>query len=977
MSESAPFDPYRKWLGIRPEEQPANHYRLLGMEPLEDDPDVIESAADARMAHLRTFQTGARSELSQKILNELAGARVCLLNPGTKKQYDLELRKEIDRKQQKETQGEKETEKQKRTEKKATAVPAPQPIRQAKPLDEQAASQPQPAEQRDAAAVAPVRVASRSVTRRHAATRRRKKSVAPALLLGGGVIAAIVVAAVLLGQIGGGKPAAKKGGNRDETETADGNDGFASGGDAAADTSGPANFDRSSQNRADALDPTDDPLNDSGEFPQRAPSDAQTEPTGSLPSIDDPGGIQPAADTTLTEAHERLPMPDNKALEAMREQFRELYADRLAAAQTNQQKAELAVRLGEMAEEMDDDPTGRYVLLHEARTMAMAAGKVDTALAASDRIGALYDLDAAALRAEAVVKSSRTAESYREQLDGLFASVELAQEMAAGDRYDEAARLYEQLGRTAERLRETSFVETAEAKRAEVENLRQRWDDTESAREKLADHPNDTAAHAALGRFYALVKEDWEKGLPHLARSASPDVSQAAQADLLSPSDPQQQVAVGDDWWKLANAVTSSSEKEHLKARALYWYQKAAPHLVGQSKLRIDGILANWPIQAGPGEPITGLDVRKLQNRKTLLAKYGGSDATEDAVLSALDWIARHQNRGGSWSFNHRVGGDCNGQCKNPGSSAESFNEATGMALMPLLAAGQTHTSGWYSESVKNGLTFLSNRMAVTPEGASFYEPQGGMFSHGRASIAVCEAAAQTGDQRLALGAQQVIRFIAAKQSASGDGWGPYPTSPGDMPHFAWQIAALKSADWGGVPVPRKTLDRAGKFLDSLQYGEGAGYHKEFGDDGEPTGKAPKYTAIGLLGRIYLGWKQNEPELAAGVDELLKNGPSKTDIEFNYFAMQVLFHYGGEPWQEFSAQMQPMLIAAQTKEGHAAGSWYFGKDETAKSLGRLYHTALATTILQTYYRYPRLYTKDPPVREKEKPKDAPPEGEFP
>ncbi len=29
------FDPYHKWLGIPPDEQPANHYRLLGLELFE------------------------------------------------------------------------------------------------------------------------------------------------------------------------------------------------------------------------------------------------------------------------------------------------------------------------------------------------------------------------------------------------------------------------------------------------------------------------------------------------------------------------------------------------------------------------------------------------------------------------------------------------------------------------------------------------------------------------------------------------------------------------------------------------------------------------------------------------------------------------------------------------------------------------------------------------------------------------------
>ena len=69
------FDPYYKWLGIPPEEQPPNHYRLLGLRLFESDPEVIESASDQRMAHLRTYQTGQYSALSQKLLNEVAGAK--------------------------------------------------------------------------------------------------------------------------------------------------------------------------------------------------------------------------------------------------------------------------------------------------------------------------------------------------------------------------------------------------------------------------------------------------------------------------------------------------------------------------------------------------------------------------------------------------------------------------------------------------------------------------------------------------------------------------------------------------------------------------------------------------------------------------------------------------------------------------------------------------------------------------------------
>ncbi len=86
------FDPYHKWLGISPKDQPPNHYRLLAIELFESDSDVIEGAADRQMAHVRTFQAGQNSGLSQRILNELSAARVCLLNPDKKAEYDRQLR---------------------------------------------------------------------------------------------------------------------------------------------------------------------------------------------------------------------------------------------------------------------------------------------------------------------------------------------------------------------------------------------------------------------------------------------------------------------------------------------------------------------------------------------------------------------------------------------------------------------------------------------------------------------------------------------------------------------------------------------------------------------------------------------------------------------------------------------------------------------------------------------------------------------
>ncbi len=101
------FDPYYEWLQIDPSEQPATLYRLLGLSdafvrkafgrPLtEQEKRVVENAADQRMAHLRTFQTGRNSAECQRLLNEVSRAKITLLDGAKKQQYDSTLGQAID-----------------------------------------------------------------------------------------------------------------------------------------------------------------------------------------------------------------------------------------------------------------------------------------------------------------------------------------------------------------------------------------------------------------------------------------------------------------------------------------------------------------------------------------------------------------------------------------------------------------------------------------------------------------------------------------------------------------------------------------------------------------------------------------------------------------------------------------------------------------------------------------------------------------
>jgi hypothetical protein len=91
MPIASAFDPYREWLGIEPHEQPADYYRLLGIARFEADPRAIAAAADERMAHVRSFLVGPRGMYTQRLLNEIAAARVTLITPQSRAAYDAAL----------------------------------------------------------------------------------------------------------------------------------------------------------------------------------------------------------------------------------------------------------------------------------------------------------------------------------------------------------------------------------------------------------------------------------------------------------------------------------------------------------------------------------------------------------------------------------------------------------------------------------------------------------------------------------------------------------------------------------------------------------------------------------------------------------------------------------------------------------------------------------------------------------------------
>jgi hypothetical protein len=344
-----------------------------------------------------------------------------------------------------------------------------------------------------------------------------------------------------------------------------------------------------------------------------------------------------------------------------------------------------------------------------------------------------------------------------------------------------------------------------------------------------------------------------------------------------------------------------------------------------------------------------GLEGRTKAERARLAASRGGNAASENAVELGLAWLAAHQLQDGSWRLDHNhADGPCVGRCTKPGQKLETPIGATGLALLPFLGAGYTHTQGPYKDVVDRGLKFLVGKMKVTQRGGDLqWDTTVGMYAQGIATLALCEAYAMTGDQTLEPYAQKAIDFIADAQHPAG-GWRYGPQQPGDTTVTGWQIMAMKSGRLARLYVPSPVTERTKEFLNKVQDGRGAfyGYLR--------SEKLAGTTAVGLLLRMYLGWTRQDDRLQRGTTFLSNLGPSESDMYFNYYATQVLHHQEGPTWEPWNKEMRDYLVGKQATGGHERGSWFFFDPHGAVG-GRHYTTAICTMILEVYYRYMPLY----------------------
>ena len=371
--------------------------------------------------------------------------------------------------------------------------------------------------------------------------------------------------------------------------------------------------------------------------------------------------------------------------------------------------------------------------------------------------------------------------------------------------------------------------------------------------------------------------------------------------------------------------------------------------------------------------------------KRALLGRYGGDATTQAAVVDGLEWLARNQQKDGSWSL---TGRDSEGKIEYAnGAIDENRQAATAMALLAFQGDGHTHQKGRFARNVALGWKWLLKEQnadgSFSPEvvrrGHRFY-------TEAQCTIALCELYGMTKDERFRKPAERAVQYCLKTQGRQG-GWKYEAQTESDVSVTGWVVMALQSARMAGLEVPQDNLLRIQGFLDAVALDGGKRYPYQWERELTPEPEDPAtrrwvpeatlaMTAEALLCRQYLGWQRDDPRLLDGVDWITEpenlidydNTLPERFVYYWYYATQVAHHMEGEYWKRWNEVMRQEVPAHQVKLGREAGSWNPGKPNRhafdgyewysrwAPYGGRLYVTCLSIYMLEVYYRHLPIYS---------------------
>ena len=314
------------------------------------------------------------------------------------------------------------------------------------------------------------------------------------------------------------------------------------------------------------------------------------EKSSTVKTVPQPATNKPPETVANDNAKRPVPLPDDLKLSEhlIKDLFKAEYAVTDAAS-----RRVLIAKLLQQADENKNDAASVYVLLHDARDIAVAIGESERATEAQNKLLDAFKIDfaAAMIDLRKLEPTAKTAEAAS-TLATLF-SLEANNAFTAGD-YENAVRFNARVEDLLPIIKDAALQARFKEEISRVQAIKRESVAALAAQKTLATKPDDPDANLIAGKF-ALLLGDMEKSMAMLAKSKDGVLSGLAKREISPPQDATQQTVLADDWFDRAAKEASPNLKARMQDRAALWYTSALPGLAGLAKLKVEGRIKMLP----------------------------------------------------------------------------------------------------------------------------------------------------------------------------------------------------------------------------------------------------------------------------------------------------------------------------------------------------------------------------------------------